>query len=81
MVVVDDPAAAAQSVAAGDDVVLVVATALAPGWKWPTGPGRLALFAGDPTDPAVLDAAAAMGAELWPSGPARARRQNSTSTR
>lgn len=77
VVVVGDPAEAARAVASGDDVVLVVETALGSDWEWPTGPGRLALFAGDPTDPAVREVAAGMGADLWP----EPGRQNSTSTR
>lgn len=78
--VVDDLTEAARLVAEGGNVVLVVDATDGPEWRWPQGPGRFAVLVGDPNDPAVREAAAAMEAELW-AGRAGPAGQNSTSTR
>lgn len=70
--VTDDPYEAEAAVARGEAVVFIVGTDAAVGTSGPesrpvpTRPGRLALFAGDPADPAVWRAAAEMEAELYP---------------
>jgi hypothetical protein len=60
---VDEDAAIA-AVAAGERVVLI----LPPGSPGPDRPhsGRLAFLVGDAGDPAVVEAAEAMAADLWP---------------
>jgi hypothetical protein len=62
--IVDDPEEAARIVAAGGAVVLVVRPADAP-VEWPAGPGRMAVFVGDPDDPAARSMAAEL---LGPGG-------------
>lgn len=57
--IVADPAEAARIVASGADVVLIVDPSADP-VPWPEGPGRLAVFVGDPDDPAAV----AMAAEV-----------------
>jgi hypothetical protein len=68
-VVVDDPFEAARLVAAGHDVVLVVAPGRAGSGagtaaRGPAGPGRLAVYVAT-GDPADAERAAAMDAELF----------------
>jgi hypothetical protein len=63
LVCVDRPSAATAT-AAGTDVVLVLPEGVPVALR-PSGPGRLAVMVGDPTDPAALAAAAAMGAEVF----------------
>ncbi len=50
--------------AAGVDVVLIVPESGRLGSR-PPGPGRLAVLVGSPDDEATLDAAVAMGAEVF----------------
>lgn len=66
---------AAAGIAAGHDVVLI----LAPGEEVPphllaSGPGRLALLIGDPDDPSDLEAATEMVTELFEHGTRPGRR-------
>ncbi|HET9077677.1 MAG TPA: hypothetical protein VFN68_12160 [Acidimicrobiales bacterium] len=66
--VVDDPVGARALCAEGRNVVVVVAPG-APLCR-PAGPGRLAVFVGDPEDAAVRAGAAEMDAELFGSADA-----------
>jgi hypothetical protein len=65
-VVCASAAEAVRLVAGGGHVVLIVADAGAPlPPELHVGPGRVAIFVGDPTDPAVRAAAEDMGQELF----------------
>ena len=73
-VVCTSPEAARLAVNAGQDVVLVVRAGPVGDETEPArfgGPGRIALFVGDPTAATDLDAAAAMAAELFGFRPGR----------
>lgn len=59
-----DKEAASRLVADGVDVVVVLGPGQALG-PFPDGPGRVAVLVGDAADPADLEAAASMGAELF----------------
>jgi hypothetical protein len=63
-VLTDDPDRARALVAAGREVVLMVAPGSDP-VPFGGGPGRLAVIVGDPADPAVRAAAEAMDRELF----------------
>ncbi|MHB1533019.1 MAG: hypothetical protein ACYC1D_00090 [Acidimicrobiales bacterium] len=72
--VTDDPAQAGAWAAEGRDVVLVAIDGDGPAVRAAragTGPGRVALLVGDPTDETVTAAAAAMDAELFGPRPPR----------
>jgi hypothetical protein len=65
MPVVGDAATAAALTAAGQDVILVVASTAGPVTWPPDGAGRLAVLVGCFDDPQVRTAAAVMAAELF----------------
>lgn len=64
MRVVGDAATAAALTAAGQDVILVVASTAGPVTWPPDGAGRMAVLVGCSDDPQVSGAAAVMAAEL-----------------
>jgi hypothetical protein len=63
--VVGDAPTAAELTAAGQDVILVVASTAGPVTWPPDSAGRMAVLVGCPDDPQVRGAAAVMAAELF----------------